>query len=278
MGFLATPAAELSRGDFCDGPFFFDAYVRADASLLHEKTVSNDYVRKNYKREELTSYIPVDESFPDLKHQEGTNFLLAHGVPFETAVCLSDDCEIASRLGRERGEGPNGRLLFAPVTKLKEEERETLTATNWGRMLVEQEVVEIRRCFAVDTGDYAQAEEAGGIARRSLDAEDGVRLASWWSAYASRRSPLVDAVNLAKLEQIAATHGYQDPARLKNVLQDLLAVAWTLQGESVEDAGAAYDDNRADLAAVDWAQVFDSIRAQVLDLEAAVSAAADTLR
>lgn len=278
MGFLATPAAELTFGDFCDGAFFHDAYIRADASALRERTVSGPFVRKEFQRDELTSYVPVDESVPALKHQAGTNFVLAHGAAFETVACLSDDCEIASRLGRDGGDGPNGRLLFAPVTKVKREELETLTATNWGRTRLGDNVVEIRRCFMIDASDYVEAEEAGLVGRRSLDSAATVQLASWWSAYCCRRGPLVDAVNLAKLERVANEHGYADAAELKGVLQKLLTVAWTLQGGSVEEAGAAYDDNRDDLRAVDFNQVLGSIRAQVLDLEQAVSAATNALR
>jgi hypothetical protein len=277
MGFLATAAAELTFGDFCDGAFFYDAYIRADASALRERTVKGAFLQKEFQRDELTSYIPVDESVPALKQQEGTNFVLAHGVAFETAACLSDDCEITSRFGRDAG-GPNGRLLFAPVTKLKEEEREALTATNWGRILLGEDVVEIRRSFMVDAADYVEGEDAGLVTRRSLDAAASVQLATWWSAYACRRGPLVDAVNLAKLEQIANASGYSDAEPLKAVLQELLAVAWTLQGGPIENAGAAYDDHRSDLGAIDFDQVLDAIRTQVFDLEKAVSAAANALR
>ena len=279
MGFLATPAAELTFGDFCNGAFFYDAYVRADASALRERTVTGTFLQKEFQRDELTSYIPVDESVPALKPQAETNFVLAHGVAFETVTCLSDDCEIASRLGREPEEEPNGRLVFAPVTKLKQEELETLTSTNWGRTLAgEEDVVEIRRCFTVDASDYLEAEEAGQITRRSLDTETSMKLASWWSAYACRRGPLVDAVNLAKLERIAKAHGYADAEKLKAALRELLAIAWTLQGGPIEDAGAAYDDHRDDLAAVDWDRVLATVRTQVLELESAVSATASVLR
>jgi hypothetical protein len=276
MSFRSTPTAELSFGDFCQSEIFYDAYLRRDAATLRERKVEGLFVKKQFNRDSLTSYVPVDESHPELKAQEGKDFLLAHGSQFTTAVCLSDDCEIASRLGRADDVDPNGRLFFAPVTAMKEEERPTLTATNWGRMLVEDSVVEVRRAFAVAAEDVVAV---GGdeMSRRSLDGGALLRLATWWAAYSNRRGPLVDAVNLKKIAQIGDAHGDETAAEIERVLKDVLALAWRLQGGAVEGGGALYDDNRADLTAVDWPIVRNTLKSELAELDKALSAARGVL-
>lgn len=279
MPFLPAPAAELSFGDFCVSEVFYDAYLRRDASTLRERITTAEqasWVKTKFKRDSLTSYVPVDESHPELKAQEGKDFLLAHGSQFTTAVCLSDDCEIASRLGREDDNGPNGRLVFAPVTALKEEERDTLTQTNWGRMLVEDSVIEIRRAFAAGAEDIVDI-GIDKMSRRSLDDATSLQLATWWSAYSSRRGPLVDAANLNKIVQISNAHDDELGVEIERVLKPVLFLAWRMQGHAVEQGGALYDDNRKDLAAVDWPSLRDKLRSDFATLDEAVAVARSVL-
>ena len=276
MPFLDEPAPDLSFGDFCESEFFFDAYLRADAASLRARTVSNDYVKKQFKRDSLTSYIAVDESVPELKSQQGFDFLLAHGTPFGTAACLSDDCEITGRLGRD-GSDPSGRLVFAPITALKSDEEATLTETNWGRIRIDDAVVELRRSFAVAAEDIAALDEVG-LVRRSLDEDSSLRLATWWSAYACRRGPLVDAVNLAKIRAIGEAQGEPELAgAVEDLVKPVLLLAWRLQGHAVELGGALYDDNHDDLTVVDWDALLGRLRNQLADLEEALEAARGAL-
>jgi hypothetical protein len=270
MCFRDAPAPELSFGDFCAGELFYDAYLRADASSLRERTVSGSFVRREFNRDELTSYIPVDESVAGMKYQPGRDYLLAHGTAWDEAVCLSDDCEIASRLGRGGVRDASGRLLFAPVSRLREDDIATLTEGNWGRMRVGDSVVELRRVFAVAAEDVGGAD---ALRRRSLDDEHALRLATWWAAYATRRGPMVDVANLGKLRRIGEARGVQEAAELEGALTAVLAFAWRLVGGGVEWAGAEYDENREDLSAVDWEKVNGPIREQFAALERAVSEA-----
>lgn len=277
MTFLADCAPELTFGDFCEAELFFDAYLRADASTMRERVVTAPYIKKEFGIDSLTSYIPVNPDVPALKPQEGRDFLLAHGTYFDTAVCLSDDCEIATRFGRD-ADGPTGRLLFAPVTPLKPEQEETLTTSNWGRMLLGDEVVEIRRVFAVAAEDIVELDEKGAIARRSLDDDSQVRLATWWSAYACRRGPLVDAINLAKLAAIADARGESDlGGAIEGVLMTVAVTAWRLEGSAFELAGDEHDAQRADLTKADWPQIVAAIRNDFAALAQAVDAARDVL-
>lgn len=268
MPFRDQAAAELSFGDFCRAEFFYDAYLRADAANLAEQTASNDYVKKKYKRDVLTSYVPVDDSLPALKAKAGADFLLAHGARFDEAVCLADDCEIASRLGRDGASPPAGRLAFAPVTKLKEEERPTLTEANWGRMLVDDAVIELRRPFTVAAEDIAERLAADQLPRRSLDETTALQLSTWWSAYACRRGPLVDAVNLRKIALIGEAGGDDERAKeIERTLKQLLFFAWRLEGHAVELGGELYDDHKTDLGAVDWPALVDSLAEDFAHLE-----------
>ena len=272
MCFREAPAAELSFGDFCQSTVFHDAYLRADASVLRERIVSGGFVRRQFGRDELTSYVPVDDSVPELKAQAGKDFLLAHGAPFDEAVCVSDDCEIATRLGRDDTREPTGRLLFAPVSALKEEELSTFTETNWGRTRLGDSVVELRRVFAVASEDVAGL-LGGAMARRSLDDDHALRLAAWWAAYATRRGPLVDAVNLRKLAWIAEAQGDKRVTQLADALVDVLALAWRFQGRAAERAGAEYDDHHDEPSIVNYGALLDLIRADFADLDAAVATA-----
>jgi hypothetical protein len=259
MMFLSEAAAKLSFGDLCHGEIFFDAYLRFDAAALRERTVTATFLKKEFQTDTLTSYIPVNENVPALKTQQGRDFLLAHGSSFDTAICLSDDCEIATRLGRG-GEEPSGRLLFAPVTPLKPEEKETLTNTNWGRMLLDTQVLEIRRAFSVAAEDVAEMDSHKGLNRRSLDDNAKLRLAVWWSAYACRRGPLVDAMNLGKLAKIAEAHDEADRGvQMQATLTTLAAAAWKLQGRAIELAGAQFDDHRDDPSQADWPQLIAAL-------------------
>lgn len=269
MCFREAPVPELSFGDFCRGELFFDAHLRADASALRERTVSGSFVRREFKRDELTSYIPVDESVPAMKAQPGHDYVLAHGAGYDEAVCLSDDCEIASRLGRDGARGASGRLLFAPVTRVKEEETPTLTETNWGRMRVVDFVIELRRVFAVAAEDVS----AATLMRRSLDDDYTLRLATWWAAYATRRGPLVDATNLQKLRLIGESLGVHASAELEAALARVLALAWRLAGGSVEQAGTEYDDHRDDVSVVNWEPIKELLRDQLTSLDEAVGQA-----
>jgi hypothetical protein len=145
-------------------------------------------------------------------------------------------------------------------------------------MLVEGSVIELRRSFAVATEDVVSVDEAGGLTRRGLDEETALQLGVWWSAYACRRGPLVDAVNLNKIALIGEAHDDGVRAReLETRLKRMLFAAWRLQGHSVELGGARYDDRRDDLASADWSGLLDQIASDFGDLEASVAAVREGL-
>lgn len=111
------------------------------------------------------------------------------------------------------------------------------------------------------------------MARRSLDDDHALRLAAWWAAYATRRGPLVDAVNLRKLAWIAEAQGDKRVTQLADALVDVLALAWRFQGRAAERAGAEYDDHHDEPSIVNYGALLDLIRADFADLDAAVATA-----
>lgn len=280
MTFQEAAAPELSFGDVLAADFLTDAYLRVDSSPMRERTVTAGYVKKQFGLDSLTTYVPVNENVPLLKREPEKDFVLAHGVPIERAVCLSDDCEIDTRLDRrDKDSGyepePSGRLLFSPITPLKQDEQQTLTERNWGRMqLGDDSVIEIRRVFSLSAEDLLDIGSAG-FERKTLDPEWRLKLATWWAAYSCRRGPLVDVENIGKLAEVLQAHEV-DPQVVDPLVEALTrtaAVAWNLGGASIETAGEERDSHKDDLSKADLTGIIGAIGNELEALEEAVSAA-----
>jgi hypothetical protein len=273
----AGKTVSLSFGDICSADFFYDAYLRADASTLRERFQTADkapWLKKAFGVDELRSYVPVNPEVPALKPQEGEDFLLAHGSHFERAICLSDDCEIESRLGRAGAE-PTGHILFAPVTEVIEAQRKTFTQVNWGRMLLIEDdgpVVEIRRVFPVAAEDVAARLSEEALEHDPVEQVALLRLQSWWQAYSSRRGPLVAAANSAKLASALQAHSVENADSVKSALSNVMALSWAMEGRSMERVGQAVDDAQAkkiELQELDIRPLINHVKAELTNLSEA---------
>jgi hypothetical protein len=244
-----TLRGELSFGDVCEAEFLYDAHVRADARAMGADVAPAAFAKKRWG-------IDADVAFfiPGVGIGGDRHYVLAHGV-HQGAVLLSDDCHIASALGRDTGEPTNRRLLFAPVVEGSEEEVAELEEANFGRFPLPADdrfdshgVVDIRRCFMVDARDVHAALTAGGFRVRSLSDEARADLAIRWSAYAVRRGPFVAEDSLEKFAEYLLdarhVHDESDALDVAGKLVDVVAAAWGYEGRAVEDAGNAAEDRR----------------------------------
>lgn len=183
-------------------------------------------------------------------------WVLAHGV-LSTAILITDNCSVDTALGRDRGEQfkPKGRLLFAPVSAIKTAD---LPLKTFGRCALpewkgkwEAGAVELRRCFMVDARDIATNQ---GQRKASLAPEVAADLEIKWSAFASRRGPLVTNRNCEKLAEILGRQrGKPEPATAERdaarAVAETLTYAWHLGGpalEAVSDAHADDEDGAAE--------------------------------
>lgn len=274
--FHAKPKDDLSFGDVCEAPFFCDVHVQDDAGALLRDDASPGFARKK-DVEELAVFYPVHAGNPKLQAKPDDDYVLAHGLHHPLAVCLADDCVIASALGRESGDEPSGRLPFAPLTKLVAAEAEYLTPRNFRRMRIGGDrVIELRHCFQVAAETVANGLAEDGLRRRSpIDAmllDLAVRLA----AHTSRLGPLVVAENARKLAGGLAAQAVDEEA-LKKLILALSATsqaAWRFDARGLEHAGQRYDEHVTDLGKADFAAALADIRE---DLELLQRAAGDAL-
>lgn len=274
----------LEFGALCEGPFFFDAHLRADATSLRQRAVDVAPFHlkefKGFEGDKFVSFLPVQENVASLKFQPDKDYVLAHGTEFARAICLSDDCQIESRLGRS-GEPPNGTIDFAPVTEFKAEEADTLTDANWGRMRLNGDaemVVELRRSLRVHAQDVAGALDAGTLTWTSISNDNLARLELFWQAQSARRGGLVQTSNAQKLGRLLAAHGTETPAGLPKQTLSILALAAQLEAV-LEGVGQAVDDAEEaeiPLNTIDRQSHLDHINDLVARLATAASAGAIT--
>ena len=268
---------ELSFGDICEAEFLYDVHVRADARAMGREIAEARFATKRWRIDQDVPYF-----IPGVNIRQDQNYVLAHGVQ-QLAVVLSDDCLIATALGRDSGGPTNRRLLFAPVVAASADEVAELAGGNFGRFPLpagEQHgghrIVDIRRCFMVDARDVHDALTAGNFRVGSLDDPTRDELAIRWSAYALRRGPFVAEDSMEKFAEYLLDSGrVADEATAVDVasrLVDVVAAAWGYEGRGVEGAGTAAEDGR------DPNEAIDVLVAELEQLRATTDAALDALR
>lgn len=245
----ARPRANVSFGDVCSADFLHDAHVRSDACVLRrEEQVANRFWLNRVS--DLPERFPAFLAAGDARQDE--DYVLAHGSPHD-AVVLSDDCVIESALGRE-GNRPRGRILMAPVTdadaRALEEHR---AAPSLGVFLLgpddhvrESRFVQLRRCFMVRAGDFADG-LVNGMVKHSLTDETRGALAARWTAYAARRGPLVAEDNARKLAELIAEgkgRPVEEVGGAAFAIAGPVIASWVFEGSALERAGAAWDARR----------------------------------
>lgn len=244
----ALSGDQLGFGDICEADFLHDIHVRKDARVMGTQEMGGAFAKKQFNVD-----YPVRYYLPEQAQKPGENFVLAHGGP-GNAIVLSDNCAIETNLGRP-GASPKHRLLFAPVADATADEVADLEAGGFGRFplpadarVAQHRVVDLRRCFMVDARDVREALTAGGFRQRSLDEEALSGLAIRWSAFAIRRGPFVSANSLEKFAQhlVATGAAPTDLAgALVSALLEVVQAAWIYEGEAVEGAGVAADEELA---------------------------------
>lgn len=272
MTYLAAPRPELGFGDVCEAEFLFDVHVRADARALTREETSAPFAKKRWGLDSAISYfVPLPSGAPD-------NYVLGHGRQ-RRALVVSDDCFIASALGRQ-GQTPDGRIMFAPVVDVNQEELDQLTELpTYGRLgLAADEVygqhaiVELRRAFMADARDVAAA--GVGFAVRSLDddARDGLSIR--WAAYALRRGKFVVEDNLEKFAELLLAQAIdeEEVTRFSLAVGTVAALGWRYEGKGIEDAGVAFDEGRPP------EPVIDELEEELVALAEQVATAVDEVR
>lgn len=268
---------ELSFADICQAEFLYDVHVRADARAMGREIAQAKFAAKRWNIDQDVPYF-----IPGVNIRDDQNYVLAHGVQ-QLAVVLSDDCLIATALGRDTGGPTNRRLLFAPVVAASADEVAELAGGNFGRFPLpgdaqhgEHRIVDIRRCFMVDARDVHAALNAGGFRAASLDDPTRDELAIRWSAYALRRGPFVAEDSMEKFAEYLLDNGrVADEATAVDVagrLVNVVAAAWGYEGRGVEGAGSAADEGR------DPQQAIDDLVAGLQQLRAMTDGALDALR
>lgn len=270
--YLAAPRAELSFGDVCAADFLFDVHVRADAHALTREETSAQFARKRWDIDSAVAY------FVPLPGEPESNYVLAHGTK-RRALVLSDDCLIASALGRA-GEVSHGRIMFAPVVDATQDDLDKLAELpSYGRFRLaadevhgEHAIVELRRCFMADARDIALADAA--LPRRSLTDETRDELAIRWAAYALRRGKFVVEDNLEKFAELLLAAGLSehDVGRFSLAVGTVAAAGWRYEGKAIEDAGIAFDEARP------TKPVIDELEVQLERLSELTDAALDEVR
>jgi hypothetical protein len=267
---------ELSFGDICEAEFLFDVHVRADARAMGREMAPAKYAKRWGLDQDVPYFVP------GVNIRDDQSYVLAHGVQ-QLTVVLSDDCLIATALGRDAGRPTNRRLLFAPIVDASADEVAELAGGNLGRFPLpadehhgDHRIIDIRRCFMVDARDVYEALATGTFRVASLDDFSRDELAVRWSAYALRRGPFVAEDSMEKFAEYLLDSGrVADEATAVEVaakLADVVAAAWGCEGRGVEGAGNAAEDGRDPQDAVDVMVV------ELEQLRATTDAALDALR
>ena len=244
--YLPDLRAELSFGDVCNAEFLYDIHVRDDARAMGSDVVTPGFAKKRYGVEEELRFF-----LPSVNVKSDENYVLAHGT-HRQALLLSDDCLIATVLGRASGKPTSRRLLFAPIVDGSDEEMAELEGANFGRLPVpadehhpEHVVVELRRCFMVDARGIHTALAAGAFRARSLRDEARAQLAVRWAAYSLRRGPFVAEDNAEKFAELLVSSGRTEEDTALDVatkVANVVAAAWGTEGRGVESLGIAADE------------------------------------
>lgn len=244
--YLDAPRPELSFGDVCEADFLYDVFVQGDARALRRETAPASFARRKWQLDaEVDFFAPVQP-------RDEESFVLAHGRQ-RTAVVLADDCLLLTALGRGGGAPTARRILFAPVAEATKDEALELEGQNFGRFPLRADehhdqdaVVELRRCFMVDARDIAVAVNNEALVLRSLTDDTRDQLAIRWSAYASRRGPVVAADSAEKFAELLVNQTRAEDAdalRVATSIAGVVAAAWGYEGRAVEGAGIAADEN-----------------------------------
>jgi len=248
--YLPELRGELSFGDICEAEFLYDVHVREDARSMGMEMSGESFAQKKWQLPGAVAMF-----IPALDPGQGETFALAHGT-HNRALLLSDDCLVASALGRDGGGPKNRRLLFAPMVEASEAQVEELEAENFGRFplppdehVASPRIADLRRCFMADARDVHKALVAGGFRACSISDETAGSLAIRWSAFTLRRGPFVTEDSLEKfaehlLDTRRVAHG-DNAVAVATLLADVVSAAWGYEGRGVESAGNAADEGRA---------------------------------
>lgn len=274
MTYLAELGPDLAFGDVCRADFLYDAHVRSDARAMGTDQTSAKFAERYGSNQPITYFLP------GINIKDDENYVLAHGTQSD-AVVLSDDCLIATVLGRDEGGPTRRRILFAPLVDATEDEVDVLEEQSFGRFPLradehhaQHHIVDLRRCFSIDARDVHAILEAGGFRQRALDDGTRANLAIRWSAYTVRRGPFVAEDSLEKFAELLVERGTdeQDALDVATKLVNVVGAAWGYEGRGVETAGNAALEGITPEDVV--AQLLEELEA----LQTAASQASEALR
>jgi hypothetical protein len=253
------PRSSVSFGDIFDLEFLHDVHVRGDAVALGSRAMKGGGET-------------FSETFPNPK------WVLAHGGSCR-AILITDNCVVDTALGQDRAGGKaKGRLLFAPVSPIKESE---LPLRSFGRFALPTwdgewaaGAAELRKCFMVDARDIAAHRDAR---KASLDLELAEELEVKWSAFASRRGPLTSARNAEKLAEVLSRLNSDlalsdDDIGVGYAVAQALSVSWRLEGKDLEAVADVHSVETSGVGEV------EAVEAALRELADAATSAADQLR
>jgi hypothetical protein len=233
--YLAHPRPQLSFGDICAANYMHDAVVRRDASILRREEAPASLARKKWNIDAPVPY------FVGVADETNPHYLLAHGRRCRESIVLSDDCAIATGLGRG-GRQPSGRLIFAPVIPDRLESRGAFCrqALPGDQHHAQESFADLRRCFAVDAADVNASIEDGSLrVQRSLADETRDALHQRWAACAVRLGPVVAEDNVGKFVDALLDFGVDERLALDlgDGLAEFVAAIWGYESNILERAG-----------------------------------------
>ena len=273
----ADPQADVAFGDIFEAPFLHDIFARVDTTLMGGGPLPASLAPKvggwmNTQLQQGT----IDLYSPSFTPKEDDRFVLAHGsfrhgVENLRAVLISDSCLTSTALAQGRQKrSVGGRLLFAPLSVVEEEQWEKLVEIeDFERFplppdsrLTAGSVAELRNCFMVDARDIKKHASAR-IA--TLGPELAEELEAHWNAYATRRGPLAYSRNTFKLASLLSGGGQpsKDEERVADAIADALDCAWALEGSDLEDVSEAEESVR--LARGDAAMLTPPLAERLVD-------------
>lgn len=289
----ADPAADVVFGDIFEASFLRDVYARETTALMGGGTLPANLARKLGKW--MGEQLPEEDIglySPALTPKPGARFALAQATflpAAETprAIVVSDSCLVATALVQGRSQrSVGGRLLFAPLSVVEEEQWERLVrAEDFARFplpatkrLPAHSVAELGSCFMVDARTVKDRVDARIASLTEALSEE---LEMHWSAYAARLGPRAFARNTLKLAFLLA--GGQEPGDaeqdLTDALADVLDLAHFIEAKDLEDVSEAEEDVR--FAGGDPAQLTRPLLTDIIghlrELSERAAAAADGL-